>query len=71
MVWMPGRYLQRQDVAPLVLTLSLAKKDNSPRWKEVVRVAPNRFTHHLELHRLEDIDAQVKAWLQQAWESAA
>jgi hypothetical protein len=70
-VWMPGKYLEQGDIAPLVLTLSLARKDDSPRWKEVVRTSPNRFTHHLELRRLEDIDAQVKGWLHEAWEAAA
>jgi hypothetical protein len=69
-VWMPGMYLDNPG-APLVLTLSFDKKDDSPSWKEVTRVSPDRFTHHLELRRVEDIDAQVKGWLHAAWEAAA
>jgi hypothetical protein len=69
-LWMPGRYL-KEPAAPLVLTLSLAKRDGSSRWKEVVQVSPQRYTHHLELHRIEDINAQVGAWLRSAWEAAA
>jgi hypothetical protein len=68
--WMPGQYLEGR-VAPLVLTLSFPRKDPSARWKQVVQASPNRFTHHLELHRLEDVDAQVHAWLRLAWEAAA
>jgi predicted transport protein len=69
-VWMPRMYLENQG-APLVLTLSFEWKDDSPRWKEVTQVSPGRFTHHLELHRLKDIDPQVKDWLHAAWEAAA
>jgi predicted transport protein len=69
-VWMPRMYLENQG-APLVLTLSFQWKDDSPRWKEVTQVSPGRFTHHLELHRLQDIDSQVKDWLHAAWEAAA
>jgi predicted transport protein len=68
-VWMPGMYLKHSG-APLVLTLSFAEKDSSPRWKEIVRVSANRFTHHLELHQVKDIDSQVKGWLHAAWEAA-
>lgn len=69
-VWMPSRYLEKPD-APLVLTLSFERKDNSPRWKEIAQVSPRKFTHHLELRRVKDIDSQVKGWLHAAWEAAA
>lgn len=69
-VWLPERYL-KQKVAPLVLTFSFPAPDGSPRWKEVVQVAPGRYTHHLELYRPEDVDAEVRNWLHQAWEAAA
>lgn len=68
--WMPGRYLQ-QPQAPLVLTLSFPRRDQSHRWKEITQVSPTRFTHHLELHSVKDIDTQVKGWLHAAWEAAA
>lgn len=68
--WIPGRYL-RGEHAPLVLTVSLHRRDVSPRWRQVVEPAPGRFTHHLELHVPADIDTEVHAWLREAWESAA
>jgi len=69
-VWIPGRYLRKNEV-PLVLTIGLRRRDASPRWKEVVEPAPGRFTHHLELRVDSEIDAEVRRWLKEAWESAA
>jgi len=68
--WRPSQYLRRP-AAPLVLTLSFRHRDPSPRWKSIVEPHPGRFTHHLELYAVEEIDAQVRQWLQQAWEGAA
>ena len=67
--WMPGQYLRRSS-APLVLTIGLRRRDPSPRWKQVVEPAPGRFTHHLELYASEDLDDEVRQWLQEAWEQA-
>ena len=33
--WMPGTYLRGRH-APLVLTISLRRRDSSTRWKEIV-----------------------------------
>ena len=68
-VWMPGKYL-RGETAPLVLTLSLRSRDASPRWKEIVEPSPGRFTHHLELYSVNDIDDEVRDWLRDAWMTA-
>jgi hypothetical protein len=68
-VWMPGRYL-RGSTAPLVLTVGLRRRDASPRWKEIVEAAAGRFTHHLELWDISDVDGDVRAWLREAWEGA-
>lgn len=68
--WRPGQYLRGRRVAPLVLTLSLAQRDPSPRWKQIVEPARGRFIHHLELYSAADLDDEVRAWLQAAWELA-
>ena len=67
--WMPDIYLGRGH-APLVLTLGFREKDPAVRWKQVVEPAPGRFTHHLELYAVEEIDDQVRSWLQKAWDVA-
>jgi hypothetical protein len=59
------------DDSPLVLTVALLRRDASPRWKEVVEPAAGRFAHHVELRSDADVDDQVRAWLQEAWEAAA
>lgn len=64
-VWTPDRY--RKSTAPLVLTVSLRRRDFSPRWKETVPVGGGRYTHHLELRSTEEIDAEVRGWLAEAW----
>ena len=63
--WMPAQYLHGE-VAPLVLTIDLKRRDPSPRWKEVVEPRPGRFTHHLELHDAAELDAEVIGWLREA-----
>ncbi len=69
-MWMPGKYL-RGNHTPLVLTLSLRSRSTSPRWKEIVEPSPGRFTHHLELYSVNDIDDPVRDWLRDAWMIAA
>ncbi len=69
-VWMPGQYLKGRPTAPLVLTVFLPYRDESPRWKEIVEPAPGRFTHHLELYDAAGIDQAVRRWLQRAWDVA-
>lgn len=68
-IWVPGKYLTGH-VARLVLTLSFPHRDPSSRWKQIVEVGPGRFTHHLELFKASDIDAEVRRWLQVAWDAA-
>jgi hypothetical protein len=67
---MPGTYLRGRH-APLVLTISLRRRDSSTRWKEIVEPTPGRFTHHLELRSATDVDDQVRSWLREAWADAA
>ena len=68
-VWIPGKYV-RGKIAPLVLTVDLKRRDDSPRWKRVVEPRPGLFTHHLELFAKSDLDDEVLGWLREAWEKA-
>lgn len=67
--WRPGQYL-RGPTAPLVLTLLLRRRIDSPRWKAVVEPVAGRFTHHLELFDPAGVDGEVRAWLRAAFEDA-
>ena len=68
-VWVPGKYLDSR-TAPLVLTLSFPHPDGSKRWKQIFQISPKRFTHHLEIFKETDIDAEVYGWLKLAWDAA-
>lgn len=63
--WVPDRYLGGGH-APLVLSVSLPRRDDSLRWKQVVEPAPGRIMHHLELQQPEDIDDEARGWLAEA-----
>jgi hypothetical protein len=52
---------------PRVLTIGFRERDPSPRWKQVVEAAPGRFTKHLEMHSVADLDDEASAWLRAAW----
>ena len=70
LAWMPGKYRPGRGTS-LVITLPLRRRDLSPRWKMVVPLTRDRFTHHLELCSENEIDDQVRQWLQEAWIQAA
>lgn len=69
LVWAPRQYLSAE-AAPIVLSMSFPAKDKSPRWKDVTKVGKGRYTHHLELWYVKDVDRQVTNWLKSAWAAA-
>lgn len=68
--WIPDRYLPNRGLAPLVLSVDLRRRDDSPRWKQVAEVRPGHFMHHLEVYSAGQIDDEIVAWLREAWEDA-
>jgi hypothetical protein len=68
-LWMPGRWL-RDPGAEVVLSVALAERDPSPRFKQVEHPAANVWMHHLEIHGLDDLDQEVQTWLARAYEGA-
>lgn len=67
-VWRPGRYV-RSDV-PAVLSIALPRGLPSPRFKEVAHPAARMWLHHLELSDPGEVDAEVLAWLTEAYTAA-
>ncbi len=61
----PGKAL------PLILSISLRRRDPSPRWKKVVSLPSNSCTHYMELFSPNEVDEEVCGWLQEAWGQAA
>jgi len=68
-IWAPRMYLTK-GAAPLVLSIAAPHRLRSRRWKKVVEPTPGVFMHHLEVRRVRDIDAEVRAWLHTAWGAA-
>lgn len=67
-VWRPGRYV-RSDV-PAALSIALPREVASPRFKEVAHPTVRSWMHHLELYGPEGVDAEVLAWLTEAYAAA-
>jgi hypothetical protein len=68
-LWPPGRYLARPG-ADVVLSVVLGRRDDDPRWKQVVRPTPAHWMHHLEVHDVAEIDEQVAGRLGEAYDRA-
>ena len=67
-LWRPGQYVRSE--VPVVLSLSLPSRDDSPRWKEVVHPSPHAWMHHLELQAPDEVDAAVRDWVAVAYDGA-
>ncbi|HSK22975.1 MAG TPA: DUF5655 domain-containing protein [Egicoccus sp.] len=68
-LWLPGMYL-RNPQAEVVLSVSLPRAVDSPRWKEVAHPSAKIWQHHLEIRSVADVDDEVVAWLAEAAEAA-
>lgn len=64
-LWIPGQYLAKPN-ADVVLSIALDHRDPSARFKEVAHPARAHWTHHLEVHDLDELDDEVTAWLREA-----
>lgn len=67
-VWRPAQYV-RSDV-PAVLSIATRQRLESPRFKEVVQPVPGTWMHHLEVRDPAAIDAEVRSWLELAYDGA-
>lgn len=68
-VWRPDRYLKPTGV-PAVLSIALPREATSPRFKSVVHPSPRVWMHHIELRAVREVDAEVAAWLAEAYAGA-
>lgn len=68
-LWRPAQYLRRP-AAEVVLSVVLGRRDDSPRWKEVVQPSPHHWMHHLVVESPDELDAEVVEWLREAAERA-
>ncbi len=55
----------------LVVTFGLCRKAESPRIDVATEPYPNRWTHHVMLSGLEEIDGELMDWIKEAAQFAA
>lgn len=67
-LWRPGVYVKSS--VPLVLSLALPRNLGSPRFKQIVHPSARSWMHHLELTDSAELDAEVRAWMQEAYGAA-
>jgi hypothetical protein len=67
-LWVPGQYVS-SDV-PVVVSLALGEKIESPRFTEVVQPSPGVWMHHLEVRRVAELNAEFRGWLARAYRGA-
>ena len=68
-LWLPGAHLGRP-LPVVVVSVALAAPDDSPRWKQVVRVSSSRWMHHLEVRSPGELDEEVAGWVARAYDLA-
>lgn len=54
----------------LLVTFGLSHRLSSPRIAVAVEPYPNRWTHHVVVSRLEEIDEELMDWLREAYDFA-
>lgn len=68
-----ARVRKKKDCPPcfIVVTLGLGRRLDSPRVEIATEPYPSRWTHHLLLSDIEDIDEELMAWVREAADFAA
>lgn len=69
-VSLPIRQFKNRPAVCIVLSFGLARAETSPRIAEIANPYKNRFTHHMLIAHPQDVDAQVLAWVQEAYDFA-
>ena len=65
-VWLPIRRMKNRPEHYVILTIALGRRIESPRFVECLEPYPGRWTHHLIIQNVRDVDAEVEGWLREA-----
>jgi len=66
-VSLPYRKVKGRPAVYVILTFGLGYKLEHPRIAESVEPYPGRWTHHVIIQSVDEIDGQVKGWLKEAY----
>lgn len=67
----PCRGVKQRPKTWMTVTFGLGDRKESPRIDAAVEPYPNRWTHHVMVGRVEEIDGELIAWLREAAEFSA
>ncbi len=62
-VWLPVRRMKSRPPVYLILSFGLPFRIDSPRIAEASEPCPDRWTHHVIIASLKDIDEEVLGWI--------
>ena len=63
--------LSRWLVIAAAITVGLNRREGSPRMDQVSEPYPGRWTHHLVIGSVEEIDDELMDWVREAYDFAA
>lgn len=66
-VWLPIHPVAHRPEHYLVLSFGLPGKIQSPRIAEAVEPYPNRWTHHVILEDIRDLDEELLGWIDESY----
>lgn len=69
-VWLPIRKIKNRPEVYVIVSFGSSRPIKSPRIEESVEPYPNRWTHHLILQNIKEIDSQLMGWIQEAYDDA-
>jgi len=66
-IWLPIRVIKGRPAVYIVLSFGLDHPIDHPRIVSAVKPYPNRWTHHVIIEKITDLDQEILDWLQQAY----
>ena len=62
-IWLPIRKMKGRPAVYLIVSFGLPYRLDSPRIVEAAEPYPNRWTHHVIIKSLKDIDEKLMEWI--------
>lgn len=69
--FLPARRAKDRPDPYITITLGLGRREPSPRIDQASEPYPGRWTHHLVIGSVEEIDDELMAWVREAYDFAA
>lgn len=67
-VWLPQMWIRKRPQTSITLTFCLDREVRHPKIVEAVEPGPGKWTHHVLIDGIEDLDDEVRLWLKEAYD---